>query len=195
MKLPQRHAMALAMATLSSSLAFADDTCSVSNECLGIGATPPEGPMRLAQVNNGNAAAPAAPVALDPVLVARKRLDAARNELSPETGSTVYRSDQKDIQALPLGDATPLNQVSLQAPGFAQDSYGQLQVRGDHSNLQYRINGVTIPKAISGFGQALDTRFDEQINVLTGAVPSCVTAAGSESARRNTVRVAASTAV
>lgn len=60
----------------------------------------------------------------------------------------------------------------LQAPGVVQDSYGQLHVRGDHSNLQYRINGVIIPEPISGFGQMLDTRFANQINVLTGALPA-----------------------
>jgi len=102
----------------------------------------------------------------------RQRLDNARNSLSPETGSTVYRFDQSDIAKLPLGDATPLNQVLLRAPGVVGDSYGQLHVRGDHGNLQYRINGVVIPESISGFGQTLDTRFADNVNVLTGALPA-----------------------
>ncbi|WP_296223797.1 TonB-dependent receptor [Ralstonia sp. UBA689] len=104
--------------------------------------------------------------------VTAKRLDAARNALSPDTGSSVYKFDTDDIARLPLGDATPLNQVLLQAPGVVQDSFGQLHVRGDHANLQYRINGVIIPEPISGFGQMLDTRFANQINVLTGALPA-----------------------
>ncbi|GCB03992.1 TonB-dependent receptor [Ralstonia sp. SET104] len=104
--------------------------------------------------------------------VTAKRLDAARNGLSPDTGSSVYKFDTDDIARLPMGDATPLNQVLLQAPGVVQDSYGQLHVRGDHSNLQYRINGVIVPEPISGFGQMLDTRFANQINVLTGALPA-----------------------
>lgn len=123
------------------------------------------------------AAAPAsgpAPAQLDRVEVkgTRQRLDAARNQLSPETGSTIYRFDKSDIEKLPLGDATPLNQVLLRAPGVVGDSYGQLHVRGDHANLQYRINGVVIPEAISGFGQTLDTRFADNVNVLTGALPA-----------------------
>ncbi len=85
-------------------------------------------------------------------------LDQSRNALSPDTGSSQYVFDQKAIQQLPLGDATPLNQVLLQAPGVVQDSYGELHVRGDHANLQYRINGVIIPEAISGFGQIARTR-------------------------------------
>jgi outer membrane receptor protein involved in Fe transport len=103
---------------------------------------------------------------------ARQRLDTARNGLSPDTGSNVFTFGQADIAALPLGQATPLNQVVLQAPGVVQDSYGQLHVRGDHANVQYRIDGVVIPEAISGFGQSLETRFADDIHLLTGALPA-----------------------
>jgi outer membrane receptor protein involved in Fe transport len=102
----------------------------------------------------------------------RQRLDAARNALSPDTGSSIYRLDKQDLKNLPLGESTPLNQVLLQTPGVVQDSYGQLHVRGDHANVQYRINGVIIPESISGFGQALETRFADHLNVLTGALPA-----------------------
>jgi outer membrane receptor protein involved in Fe transport len=102
----------------------------------------------------------------------RQRLDAARNTLLPETGSTIYRFSRQDLSNLPLGDSTPINQVLLQAPGVVQDSYGQLHVRGDHSNVQYRINGVVIPESISGFGQSLETRFANSISILTGALPA-----------------------
>jgi outer membrane receptor protein involved in Fe transport len=104
--------------------------------------------------------------------VVGKRLDEARNALSPDTGSTIYRFDSMDIQTMPLGDSTPLNQVILKAPGAVQDSFGQLHMRGDHANLQYRVNGVTIPEPIAGFGQAFDTRFADQISILTGALPA-----------------------
>ena len=125
--------------------------------------------------------APTAPAASAPaptqlrtveVKAKRQQLDEARSSLSPETGSTIYRFDQADIAKLPLGDATPMNQVLLRAPGVVGDSYGQLHVRGDHANLQYRINGVVIPESIGGFGQALDARFADQVNVLTGALPA-----------------------
>ncbi|HEY7985385.1 MAG TPA: TonB-dependent receptor [Methylophilaceae bacterium] len=106
------------------------------------------------------------------VVVTMQQLDAARNGILPETGSSIYRFDQAAIADMPLGDSTPLNQVLLQAPGVAQDSYGQLHIRGDHANLQYRINGVVIPESISGFGQALDARFFDSVNLLTGALPA-----------------------
>ncbi|HEV7779011.1 MAG TPA: TonB-dependent receptor [Luteibacter sp.] len=108
---------------------------------------------------------------LDSVDVTAK-LDAARNSLSPDTGSSQYVIDRKAIQALPLGASTPLNQVILQAPGVVQDSFGQLHVRGDHANLQYRINGVIIPESIGGFGQSLDARIIDNVKLLTGALPA-----------------------
>ena len=106
------------------------------------------------------------------VSVVAERLNQARNSLSPKTGGSIYRIDQKDIAALPEGDNTSFNQVLLQTPGIANDSFGQLHVRGDHANLQYRINGVILPEGISGFGQALDTRFVDRVDLLTGALPA-----------------------
>ena len=99
-------------------------------------------------------------------------LDISRNALSPDTGSSQYVIDQKAIAQLPLGDSTPVNQVLLQAPGVVQDSYGGLHVRGDHANLQYRIDGVIIPESISGFGQTLDTRTIKNVKLLDGALPA-----------------------
>lgn len=122
------------------------------------------------------AAAPApgkpAEVEIPEVKVTAERLNQARNGLSPRTGSSTYRFDEKDIANLPAGDATDFNQVLLQAPGVTNDSYGQLHVRGDHSNLQYRINGVILPEGITGFGQALDARFARRIELVTGALPA-----------------------
>ncbi len=144
--------------------------------------TPPFATTRVAAAASEAAAAPAAgagagvpaagvvqSVVIDSV---RQRLDAARNGLSPDTGSNVYKFGEGDIDKLPLGESTPLNQVVLQAPGVVQDSYGQLHVRGDHANVQYRIDGVVIPEAISGFGQSLETRFADNIDILTGALPA-----------------------
>ena len=113
----------------------------------------------------------AANKALD-VSVTAAKLEKARNDLSTETGSSVYRMDHAAIEALPAGENSQLNEVLLRAPGVVQDSFGQIHVRGDHGDLQYRINGVIIPEAISGFGQMLDTRFAESVDLLTGALPA-----------------------
>ena len=109
--------------------------------------------------------------ALD-VTVNAQRLDRARNGLLPEVGSSVYRITQADIDAMPQGANTPINQVLLQAPGVTNDSFGQVHVRGEHANLQYRINGIIIPEPITGFGQSFDSRIIDQVNLITGALPA-----------------------
>lgn len=104
--------------------------------------------------------------------IAATRLNQSRNSLSPDTGGSKYTFSQQAIQDLPQGANTPLNQVILQAPGVAQDSYGALHVRGDHANLQYRINGIQLPEGITGFGQVLSPRFAQSISLLTGVLPA-----------------------
>lgn len=106
------------------------------------------------------------------ITVTAERLNLARNSLSPKSGGSLYRFDAHDIATLPEGADTSFNQVLLQAPGVANDSFGQLHIRGDHGNLQYRINGVILPEGISGFGQSLDTRFAKRIDLMTGALPA-----------------------
>ena len=104
--------------------------------------------------------------------ITAKKLDNSRNNLSPVTGGSSFSFNQKDIENLPQGQATQLNQVLLRAPSVVQGSQGQLFVRGDHSNVQYRINGVMLPDGVGGFGQSLDTHFADKIEFLTGAMPA-----------------------
>ena len=81
-------------------------------------------------------------------------------------------SRREASQTIPQGDNAPLNQVLLQAPGVAQDSFGQIHVRGEHANVQYRINGVELPEGLSVFGQALKSRFASSMSLITGALPA-----------------------
>jgi len=104
--------------------------------------------------------------------VSAAKLDKSRNNLSPTTGGSAFSFEPQDIENLPQGQMTSLNQVLLRAPGVVQDSYGQIHVRGDHSALQYRLNGIIIPEGISGFGQSFDTNFVESVDLLTGALPA-----------------------
>ncbi|HKT31151.1 MAG TPA: TonB-dependent receptor [Gammaproteobacteria bacterium] len=111
-------------------------------------------------------------VQLGTVQVQGERLNVARDTLNPETGTSSYRFTTTAIATLPQGYNAPLQNVLLQAPGVAQDSFGQLHVRGDHADIQYRINGVILPESISGFGDTLGTRFISKIDFLTGALPA-----------------------
>jgi len=104
--------------------------------------------------------------------VVAKKLDLARNSITPSTGSSVYDIDKEAIQTQAGGENAGFNQVLLRAPGVVNDSFGQIHVRGDHANLQYRINGVQLPEGISGFGQAFDARFVDNVRLIDGALPA-----------------------
>jgi outer membrane receptor protein involved in Fe transport len=106
------------------------------------------------------------------VVVTAKKLDAARDTIQPQLGASTYTLSAKAIDILPGGDNIQLNQVVLQAPGVAQDSYGQLHVRGEHNGLQFRLNGVILPEGLSVFSQALSPRLASQVQLITGALPA-----------------------
>ena len=108
---------------------------------------------------------------LNKVVVVGK-LDEAREQIVPGLGATAYLVTSEQIATLSQGGNASMNQVVLRMPGVAQDSYGQLHVRGEHSNLQYRINDVILPEGLSGFGQELDTRFVDSAQLITGALPA-----------------------
>lgn len=114
----------------------------------------------------------AEPVVLQEYEVRASKLENARRNLSPSIGASNFVFLREDIENMPQGQATSLNQVLLRAPGVSQDSYGQIHVRNDHSNVQYRLNGIMLPEGIGGFGQALDTHFAESVNLITGALPA-----------------------
>ncbi len=107
---------------------------------------------------------------MEEFVVKAKKINTARNSIN--TGASSYSFSEKDIENLPQGHATPLNQLLLRAPGVAQDSFGQIHVRNDHSNVQYRINGVMLPDGVGGFGQVFDVHFIESVNLITGALPA-----------------------
>jgi outer membrane receptor protein involved in Fe transport len=102
------------------------------------------------------------------------KLDVARDNLSPRFGASSFDMNRAFIETLPQGTDAPINSVLLQAPGVSQDSAvnGDIHVRNEHANVQYRINGVTLPDGISGFGHVLDTGFVGSLAVITGALPA-----------------------
>ncbi|GBQ26005.1 TonB-dependent outer membrane receptor [Acetobacter estunensis NRIC 0472] len=110
--------------------------------------------------------------ARDHHIIVTAHLDRQRASLQPSTGATVYRFSRQDIERIPGGDNAPLTTILLQAPGVAQDSYGQIHIRGDHNEVQFRLDGVMLPEGLSVFGQALMTRFAHSMSLTTGALPS-----------------------
>ena len=112
------------------------------------------------------------PDALQTVVVTAERRNEARSQIETETGASTYTVNQAALDAEPGGQNIPLNQVMLQLPDVVQDSFGQVHVRGDHNDLQFRLDGIIIPEGISVFGQMLDPRLISSMSMITGALPA-----------------------
>jgi outer membrane receptor protein involved in Fe transport len=109
---------------------------------------------------------------LPEIVVTAQHLDEGRSHIQTQTGASTYTIDSAVIGATPGGDNTLLNQVIMQAPEVAQDSFGQFHIRGEHNGLQYRLNGIILPEGISVFGQSLDPRLISSMSLVTGALPA-----------------------
>jgi outer membrane receptor protein involved in Fe transport len=103
-----------------------------------------------------------------------EKFDAARQNIFPPVGAGSYELTRQAIETLPQGNNSTLDKVLLQFPGVHQDSAasGELHVRNEHANLQYRINGIMLPDGVGGFGQILDTGIVGSLALLTGALPA-----------------------
>src|SRR5438552_9807116 len=106
------------------------------------------------------------------VVVPNRELDISREQIVPSLGATRYTVGPDRLDSQAQGENAPFNETILRFPGVAQDSFGQLHVRGEHANLQYRIDDVLLPESIPGFGPELATRFADNISLITGALPA-----------------------
>src|SRR5881396_372985 len=115
---------------------------------------------------------PASTAETERVVVQSQEMDITREQIVPSLGATRYTVGPDRLESQAQGESAPFNQTLLRFPGVAQDSFGQLHVRGEHANLQYRIDDVLLPESIPGFGQVLETRFADNISLITGALPA-----------------------
>src|SRR5258708_28053860 len=106
------------------------------------------------------------------VVVTSQEMDITREQIVPSLGATRYTVGPDRLDSQAQGENAPFNQTMLRFPGVAQDSFGQLHGICEHANLQYRIDDVLIPESIPGFGQVLETRFADNISLITGALPA-----------------------
>ena len=106
------------------------------------------------------------------IVVTSQELDISREQIVPSLGATRYTVGPDRLGQQAQGENAGFNQTILRFPGVAQDSFGQLHVRGEHANLQYRIDDVLLPEGITGFGQELSTRFADNVSLMTGALPA-----------------------
>ena len=108
------------------------------------------------------------------IVVSGRRLDLARDSIQPSVGANDYKLTREALDMQPGGPDRAMKAVLLQAPGVTQDADGDgdVHIRNEHGNIQYRLNGVTVPDSFAGFGALVDTRVAETIDVITGALPA-----------------------
>jgi outer membrane receptor protein involved in Fe transport len=105
-------------------------------------------------------------------VVVTSKLEDVTSVIVPSLGATVHTIGRDQIEAIPQGNDAPFQQVMLRNPGVVQDSFGEVHVRGEHGNLQYRINGVLLPESLNGFAQEVDTRFVDSVTLTDGSLPA-----------------------
>ncbi|GEL65265.1 hypothetical protein KBA01_25510 [Kozakia baliensis] len=99
-------------------------------------------------------------------------LNRERARIFPGLGAVDYHIDQRQIGVTPGGQNAAFSQILLRVPGVVLDSYGEVHVRGEHGGLTYRVNDVLLPEGLNGFGQELDTRIIQSVDLLTGTLPA-----------------------
>jgi outer membrane receptor protein involved in Fe transport len=123
-------------------------------------------PLALGQVSDSSSNP------MQTVIVTAQHLNQERSQIQTQVGASTYTIDSAAIDAAPGGDNVLMNQVMLQVPDAAQDSFGQLHIRGDHNGLQFRLNGIILPDGISVFGQTLPPRLIESMQMIMGSLPA-----------------------
>jgi outer membrane receptor protein involved in Fe transport len=124
------------------------------------------------QTENPAATSTQATATAQSVEVTAQELDISREEIVPSLGATRYTVGPDRLDSQAQGENALFNETILRFPGVARDSFGQLHIRGEHANLQYRIDDVLLPESIPGFGPELATRFADNISLMTGALPA-----------------------
>ena len=135
----------------------------------------PKPKPRRVQIRAAPTAATAAPITPAAQLNAKAdAFNAARSNLYTTTGTTTSSFSHATVEALPGSTNTPVERLLLQFPGVSQDSAvsGDLHVRNDHANVQYRINGIMLPDGLTGFGSVLDAKWIGSLALVTGALPA-----------------------
>ncbi len=108
------------------------------------------------------------------IVVTARKLDAARDSIQPSLGASQYTLDRAALDIQPGGADRSLKGVLLQVPGVSQDSDGDgdVHIRNEHGNVQYRLNGIIVPQGFAGFGAAVDPRIANSVEIITGALPA-----------------------
>jgi outer membrane receptor protein involved in Fe transport len=155
----------ISYAALAVALPFPASAQEAASSIVAQGAPDADGAAQKEQPANQKAGGSA-------IVITGRRLDVARDSITPSLGASKYTFDREALEKQPGGTNLSLNKSLLQAPGVVQDSYGVIHVRNEHANLQYRLNGIIVPESISGFGTTFDPRIASSISLITGTLPA-----------------------
>jgi outer membrane receptor protein involved in Fe transport len=81
-------------------------------------------------------------------------------------GATISSAQNKELR----GQAQNVQQIVVGQPGVAEDSAGQIHVRGEHTDISYVVDGVPLPDTLSGrAGSIVVPSTIQNLDVITGA--------------------------
>jgi outer membrane receptor protein involved in Fe transport len=161
--------IALCFSLLGSFPALAGANDSTASAAVSTNAPTNQPPARAGENTTGGGTN--SPTKLATVVVTAD-LDAAREQIAPSLGAVTYTIGPTQIQSMSQGENSSFQQVLLHAPGVVQEEFGEIHVRGDHGDLQYRVNGVLLPESLNGFGQEIDTHLIHSVTLITGTMPA-----------------------
>jgi hypothetical protein len=95
-------------------------------------------------------------------------------------GSSIYRFTHQSIEEMRAGNPTPMSLVLLEAPRVVQDSLGALYLRGEHTEIQHRIDGIKLPQ---GIPRGLPANLESAQPQLLGARLQLLSIAGAARSR------------
>jgi hypothetical protein len=122
--------------------AAANDTEPTSSSASSVPATAASG--------SGNSGTAGTNGALPTVVVTAERLNAERSEIETQTGASTTTVGSAAITAMPGGSNVQLNPGAFAGAGRGTGLLrAALHVRGDHNDLQYRLNGIILPEGAS----------------------------------------------
>lgn len=88
-----------------------------------------------------------------------------------KASSETYSISRKDIEILPRGNNSDVDQVLLTIPSAAYGALKQVHIRQDHANIQFRIDGVPIPDTVSTtFSDIITPRAWERADIILGGM-------------------------
>jgi outer membrane receptor for ferrienterochelin and colicins len=157
------------LAAIVSSLLIASLTASAQSE-LNPSPAPSSPPLAATETTTMEPVVVSAE--LSPAQAGVEQDDTPYETINMGIGASAYTLTETQIRTMASGENTSINNILARTPGVSTDTYGAIHFRNEDPFYRYYINGVLLPKGITGFGQDIDPRFIESMTTIVGAVPA-----------------------